>query len=188
MAEHRLETGRIRRLLPWETRRLRAHLLRLDPEARRARFGGQVKDRAIVRFVTELDRKQCVSIGYFERGALRGSIQLVRHPQQWFEGAELSLAVERDWRGRGIGGAMLARAVAEARRRGIRSLYLSSMRDNDAVLALARRLGAEVETRGAVEGVVHLPPPRAPRPRGVRLAIAWRRLMRRLQIPRPAAG
>ncbi len=188
MAERRPKTGRIRRLLPWEKRRLRAHLLRLDPEARRARFGGEVKDRAIACFVAGLDRANCISIGYFERGALRGSVQLVRHPQQWFEGAELSLAVERDWRGRGIGGAMLARAVAEARRRGIGSLYLSSMRDNDAVLALARRLGARVETRGAVEGVVHLPPPRRRRPPGVRLAIAWRRLLRRLHVPRPAAG
>ena len=90
----------IRTLFPAEADALRAHLKRLDAEARRWRFGQPVTDEAIDRLVDGIDWLNSLHFGYFVDGVLRGSAELV-----W------SLALAR---GRGIRGPLSRRTTASA--------------------------------------------------------------------------
>lgn len=54
---------------------------------------------------------------------------------------ELGMAVAREWRGRGVGSALLEAAIAWARERGLHKLSLSVFPHNAAAIALYRKYG-----------------------------------------------
>jgi RimJ/RimL family protein N-acetyltransferase len=57
------------------------------------------------------------------------------------------MAVARDWRGRGVGSALLAAAVDWAREQGLHKLSLSVFPHNEAAIALYRKFGFVEEGR-----------------------------------------
>lgn len=57
------------------------------------------------------------------------------------------MAVAREWRGRGVGSALLAAAIADARARGLHKLILSVFPHNAAAIALYRKHGFVEEGR-----------------------------------------
>ncbi len=57
------------------------------------------------------------------------------------------MAVARDWRGRGVGSALLATAIAWARQQGMHKLSLGVFAHNDAAIALYRKFGFVEEGR-----------------------------------------
>jgi ribosomal protein S18 acetylase RimI-like enzyme len=60
---------------------------------------------------------------------------------------EIGMAVTRDWRGRGVGSALLASAVEWAREAGLHKLSLSVFAHNAAAIALYRKFGFVEEGR-----------------------------------------
>jgi RimJ/RimL family protein N-acetyltransferase len=60
---------------------------------------------------------------------------------------EIGMAVAREWRGRGVGSALLAAAVDWARERGLHKLSLSVFAHNAAAIALYRKFGFVDEGR-----------------------------------------
>jgi ribosomal protein S18 acetylase RimI-like enzyme len=60
---------------------------------------------------------------------------------------ELGMAVMREWRGRGVGSALLAAAIDWARERGLHKLSLSVFPHNTAAVALYRKHGFVEEGR-----------------------------------------
>ena len=60
---------------------------------------------------------------------------------------ELGMAVAREWRGRGVGSALLAAAIERARERGLHKLSLSVFPHNAAAMALYRKFGFVEEGR-----------------------------------------
>jgi ribosomal protein S18 acetylase RimI-like enzyme len=60
---------------------------------------------------------------------------------------EIGMAVAREWRGRGVGSALLAAAVAWSRERGLHKLSLSVFPHNTAAIALYRKFGFVEEGR-----------------------------------------
>src|SRR6187551_1836266 len=60
---------------------------------------------------------------------------------------ELGMAVAREWRGRGVGSALLAAAIAWARERGLHKLSLSVFPHNAAAIGLYRKHGFVEEGR-----------------------------------------
>jgi ribosomal protein S18 acetylase RimI-like enzyme len=60
---------------------------------------------------------------------------------------EIGMAVARDWRGRGVGSALLAAAIGWARERGLHKLSLSVFPHNSAGIALYRKFGFVEEGR-----------------------------------------
>jgi putative acetyltransferase len=60
---------------------------------------------------------------------------------------EIGMAVARDWRGRGVGTALLAGAIDWAREQGVHKLSLSVFAHNAAGIALYRKLGFVEEGR-----------------------------------------
>ena len=60
---------------------------------------------------------------------------------------ELGLAVAREWRGRGVGSALLAEAIAWSRQRGLHKLSLDVFPHNTAAIGLYRKFGFVEEGR-----------------------------------------
>ena len=61
--------------------------------------------------------------------------------------AELGMAVAREWRGRGVGSALLAAAIERARADGVHKLSLEVFPHNEAGIALYRKFGFVEEGR-----------------------------------------
>jgi ribosomal protein S18 acetylase RimI-like enzyme len=60
---------------------------------------------------------------------------------------ELGMAVAREWRGRGVGSALLAAAIEWSRKRGLHKLSLSVFPHNTGAIALYRKFGFVEEGR-----------------------------------------
>jgi RimJ/RimL family protein N-acetyltransferase len=68
----------------------------------------------------------------------------------WVDGpffgfGEIGMLVAREWRGRGVGSALVAAAIDWGRERGLHKLSLGVFPHNDAAIALYRKHGFEVE-------------------------------------------
>jgi len=69
--------ARTRKLLPTEGPLLADHLIRLDPEDRRLRFGGLfMPDDLVRRYAEAIDWAHAWHIGWFDAGVLRGIVHL----------------------------------------------------------------------------------------------------------------
>jgi ribosomal protein S18 acetylase RimI-like enzyme len=62
---------------------------------------------------------------------------------------ELGMLVHRDWRGRGVGSALLREAIVRARGQGLHKLCLDVFAHNEAAIALYRKAGFVEEGRRA---------------------------------------
>jgi GNAT superfamily N-acetyltransferase len=97
--------GTVRRLWLGETELYRQHLLRLDPESRRNRFGGAVSDEFVRRYSEPSALRGVIIYGFFVDGVLRGAAELRLLARAG--DAEAALSVERAWQSRGVGTALL---------------------------------------------------------------------------------
>jgi RimJ/RimL family protein N-acetyltransferase len=61
--------------------------------------------------------------------------------------AEIGMAIAREWRGRGVGSALMAAGIEWARERGLHKLCLEVFPHNDAGIALYRKYGFVEEGR-----------------------------------------
>jgi GNAT superfamily N-acetyltransferase len=146
----------IRELSRLERPALELHFLALEAHDRRLRFGVPLNDLAVRGYVAGID---C------ERDALFGvcgdDLQLVgaAHLGRARRHAELGISVLAGHRGRGIGGALLARAHLRARNWGVRVLFMHCLAENGAMLHLARKQGMAIVTRsGETDAWLELPP------------------------------
>lgn len=77
-------------------------------------------------------------------GVIIGSIHVDAHRAGF---GEVGMAVAKQWRGRGVGTALLAAAIEKARADGLHKLSLEVFAHNDAGIALYRKLGFVEEGR-----------------------------------------
>lgn len=138
-----------RKLLPTELPRYRAHLLRLDKADRYARFTGTVSDEGIRSHCERLDWGRTLLIGAFDRGELRGAVELCTDRRLWPDEAEFGISVEKGWQGAGVGGELIRRVFNTARNRTVRRLHMICLADNRRMRALAKRFGATIDHDGA---------------------------------------
>lgn len=157
----------VRPLLSTEAGAYLDHLIRLDPESRRHRFGRPIGDQDLARFVAEIDWSRALVLAHIEDGMVRGAAHLAWPDVEWLGGdGELAVAVEGRWRRGGIGRGLLERATSEARARGLAGIMFFTQSDNEPMLALARHFDAPLSYIGReVEGRVPLTIPPAARPR-----------------------
>jgi GNAT superfamily N-acetyltransferase len=122
----------------------RDHLLRLDKESRRNRFGGAVSDEFIENYA-ELSRGlDSVMHGYFVDGVLRGVAELRPLGKEFAQEAEAAFSIEKPWQSHGVGSALLERTLLAARNRGIKLLHMACLANNERMVDLARKFEAEL--------------------------------------------
>lgn len=133
----------IRELSRLERAALEQHFLALGGDDRRLRFGVQMGDSALRAYAAGID---------FERDAVFGvsgeDLRLlgVAHLARGAGHAELGISVLEQGRGRGLGGALLARAHLRARNWGVRALFMHCLAENAAMMHLARKQGMAIVT------------------------------------------
>lgn len=133
-----------RKLWSSDSTALKAHLLRLDPESRRMRFGTPVSDYFIEQYAQNALGSHSVAHGYFVDGVLRGVAEL-----RGFRGvaggeAEAAFSVEKNFQNRGIGTELFSRTVLAARNRGISKLFVNFLSQNARMQAIAKKFDAVV--------------------------------------------
>jgi GNAT superfamily N-acetyltransferase len=126
----------VRELSRAERPALEPHFLALGGEDRRLRFGSVFNDAALRAYVARIDFERDAVFGVFD-----DALQLVgaAHVARGDGHAELGVSVLGGYRGRGIGGALLARAHLRARNWGVRFLFMHCLAENGAMMHLARK-------------------------------------------------
>lgn len=137
------ENVHIRRLHPGEADLILGHLLRLGPDARRLRFGNAVNASFLERYAAMALGNSALVKGLFIDNTLRGIAELrfLNEAQQEAEGA---FSVEPEFQGRGHGDRLFGRLIASARNRGVRRLFLTCLRENRRMQAIAAKHGADL--------------------------------------------
>ncbi|MCK5931067.1 MAG: GNAT family N-acetyltransferase [Fulvimarina manganoxydans] len=133
----------LRRLTGSDSVLLRDHLLRLDKETRRLRFGTMVNDPFLVRYASLALVSDAHVRGVFVEGVLRGVSEL-RFLTGSHQQAEAAFSIEKAYQGRGLGDLLFAKLVAAARNRGVRRLFLTCLRENGRMQAIAAKHGADL--------------------------------------------
>ncbi len=151
--------GMVRKLWIGEADLYREHLLRLDADSRRTRFGGTVSDATIASHTATAGLGTVIH-GFFVNGTLRGAAELRRIGKAFAPEAEAAFSVEQPWQSRGVGSVLLERTLLAARNRGIKSLQMICIADNRRMQQLARKFDADLSFDfGSVVGEVD--PPRS---------------------------
>jgi GNAT superfamily N-acetyltransferase len=160
MHDPMIDGGVIRKLWISEPDLYRDHLLRLDGESRRNRFGGGVSDEFIRSYVGLSIGLDAVIHGFFVDGAMRGAGEL-RPLGTGFAGeAEAAFSIEKPWQSHGVGTALLERTLLAARNRGFKLLHMACLAENRRMQQLARKFDAELTFDfGSVVGEVEAPQP-----------------------------
>ena len=160
MDELLADGGVIRKLWIGEAARYRDHLLRLDAESRRNRFGLEIADELIESYVVSPTWSGAVMHGFIADGVLRGVAELKPFGAAFPTEAEAAFSVEQPWQSHGVGSALLARTLLAARNRGIRQIHMACLPDNARMQQLARKFDAELSfDLGNVVGEVAAPHP-----------------------------
>ena len=135
---------------------LLAHLLALDADDVRLRFGTSLAVPSIAAYVERID---------FDRDAVFAvhddalTIVGAAHVGFFDDAAELGVSVLPGQRGQGIGTALVARASEHARNRKTNRLYMHCLAENAAMLAIARKLGMSIVVNaGEADAHLALPP------------------------------
>ena len=147
MQDLSLDGGTIRKLWIGEADIYREHLLRLDVDSRRNRFGGAVSDDLIRMFVDQSDGLSAVLHGYFVDGNLRGVGELRLFGSPMSETAEAAFSIEKPWQSHGVGSALLERTILAARNRGIKHLHMMCLPDNRRMQQLRAQVRRRSELR-----------------------------------------
>ena len=160
MQEPLPDGGTVRKLWIGETDAYRDHLLRLDPDSRRRRFSGAVSDEFIARHAATANELGVVVHGFFVDGVLRGAAELRHIGSVLTHEAEAAFSIEQPWQSHGVGTELLERTLLSARNRGIKSLQMLCLADNQRMQQLARKFEAGFKFDfGSVVGEVD--PPRS---------------------------
>jgi GNAT superfamily N-acetyltransferase len=139
------DVGTIRRVLRSETHLIESHLLRLEGDARRRRFGHDVSDQFIHTYALHGADLGNLTFGYFCDGEIRAIAELRQSGRAFGHTAEVAFSVERPFSGKGIGTHLMGRIIRAARNRGLKNLLLVCLRDNVKMQAIARHYGADLK-------------------------------------------
>jgi len=158
MQDSLIDGGTIRKLWIDRAGPYRDHLLRLDADSRRNRFGGAVSDEFINNYIELSLGLDAVIHGFFVDGVLRGVAELRPLGAAFADEAEAAFSIEKAWQSHGVGTALLERTLLAARNRGIKLLHMACLANNRRMVDLARKFDAELKFDfGSVIGEVEAP-------------------------------
>ena len=135
----------IRRLRRSELPAFADHLLRLDFDSRRRRFGRAVNDEFLTHYALGERSRPGYLEGAFVDGVLRGVAELRPYGPVTRRDAEAAFSIEPAFQQQGLGGRLMTRLLLVARNHGVRSVDLLCSIENRAIQKLARRHGGVFE-------------------------------------------
>ncbi len=144
MPETRIWGGTVRKLWFMESEKFRDHLLRLDSESRRMRFGMAVGDEFIRRYVDGTGQFQSIVYGFFVGREMHAAAELRMIGDSWHGDAEAAFSVERKYQDSGVGTELLGRIIVSARNRGVDRLYMNCLAENRKMQRVAKKYEAEL--------------------------------------------
>lgn len=147
----------IYKLPPHEFYRYRTHLLSLDEESRYMRFGFHINNETINQLINkwELNPKKH-KIFAIENDNLE--VVGVAHISLEDDPAELAFSVFKECQRKGMGDALMARAVEYCQNRSIKHGCMVCLGSNDAIKRLARKHDILVKTeQGDSVGAIEIP-------------------------------
>jgi RimJ/RimL family protein N-acetyltransferase len=124
------------------------HLLQLNDDDRRLRFGPQTPDEVIAHYVEHLDFNKDTVFGIFNNDLrLIGMAHLAYLPEtkNQARAAEFGVSVLPEGRAQGLGTALLQRSAVHSRNTRIETLYVHCLASNKAMMHLAQKAGMRVE-------------------------------------------
>lgn len=149
-------------LHPHHKKEILGHLLALNPEDRRLRFGTLTSDDLLRAYVDHIDFENDAVFACFDDDLkLIGLAHLAYFPRNTTKShsAEFGVSVLPQGRGRGIGTALLERAAIHARNTSINTLFVHCLANNGPMMRLARKSGMEVGyAYGDADAYLKLPP------------------------------
>ena len=104
MPESQIWGGTIRKMWMSESNKFRDHILRLDRDSRRLRFGMAVSDEFIIDYASRLNDMKCLVYGFFVNHEMRAAAEMRQIGNSWSSDAEGAFSVEREYQSRGLGG------------------------------------------------------------------------------------
>lgn len=144
MSGLKVSGGTIRKLWPTETKKFRDHLMRLDKEARHARFAHSVSDEFVADYADRMNDMGSIVFGFIVDGKVHAAAELRKLGDSWGRDAEAAFSVESDYQEAGIGTELMGRIIRCARNRGVQHLYMSCLARNKKMQAIARKYQAEL--------------------------------------------
>jgi RimJ/RimL family protein N-acetyltransferase len=144
MAETRRWGETTRKLWFTETEKFRNHLLRLDADSRRLRFGMTVNDEFITTYAERTRDMQSVIYGFFVGRDMHAAAELRMIGDNWHGEAEAAFSVERAYQDSGVGTELLGKVIVAARNRGVERLYMNCLSENRKMQRIARKFEAEL--------------------------------------------
>jgi RimJ/RimL family protein N-acetyltransferase len=123
------------------------HLLQLNDDDRRLRFGTQTPDEVTHHYVEGLDFNKDAIFGVFDLNLkLIGMAHLAYLPtlKGQARAAEFGVSVLPEGRGKGLGTALLQRSAVHSRNTRIETLYVHCLANNKAMMHLAQKAGMSV--------------------------------------------
>src|SRR3954463_12863349 len=136
--------GVIRKVWIGEAEKYREHLLRLDADSRRNRFGGALADELILAYAETAMQIGTVMHGFLVDGILRGVAELKPLGTALPGVAEVAFSIEKPWQSHGVGSALLERTLLAARNRGIKLLHMACLANNSRMVDLAKKFDADL--------------------------------------------
>ena len=135
----------IRKLVPYEYDKYRAHLMSLDAESKRLRFAYPIADGTITELCNNIARnsdKHKIFVAENE------DLEIIGAGHIGFEDnkMELAFSVLPEYQGQGIGDALMKRCIEYCRNRGIRKGYMVCLSHNDKIKHLCSKNGIKMHT------------------------------------------
>ncbi len=152
MGRTNFNEGHFRKIWTLESEEFHEHLLRLDKDSRRMRFGAVVSDEWISDYAPKALEEACRVWGYFgPRGNLRATAEL-RIMEAMPGYGEAAFTVEHQYQGIGVGTELMQRVIRSARNRDLKHLYITCLADNLKMQTIARKFDGELSfDHGEVE-------------------------------------
>ncbi len=144
----------IRELYEKESEKVQAFLLALSEQDRYLRFGRPMTDAALRQYGARIDWDESVLLGAFDKHAeLVGILELADIGTL----SEIAIAVAPAYRARGVGKALMDRALLKAKVHGRDKVVLLCQRSNEPMRRLARSAGLEASVEeGEISGSLEL--------------------------------
>ena len=144
-AGHSIWRAQIRALNRADISGYASHLLRLDQDCRRARFGNYASDKFLRAYVEHCDSSNTLVLGCFEGSEICGATEIRSLAADWCPRAELAFSVEKAWRGRGVGTALMFQALLAATHLSVQQIFLSCHAFNRPMVRIAERAAAHLD-------------------------------------------